>query len=613
MITYYFYPQKFHEFIKKHGGEIVELSFGRSVKIFTEYEYEKFVSDYYGKNRTKLRKLMMDDIPEEFISRQLNDSRYISKVIKGLLSNIVREDGEEEAISKNLIVCTGSVTDRLKKDWGINDVWNKIVLPRFVRLNEITGRVQFTSKNIDGHEIPSLPLEFQKGFSKKRIDHRHHAMDAIVIACAGRNIVNYLNNASASGKAKISRYDLQHLLCDKLKTDGMGNYKWFIKKPWETFTQDVYAALDSIIVSFKQNLRVINKATNLYTHFENGEKKLVKQKGVNWAIRKPMHKDTVYGEINLRKIKQVSLNEAVKDPSRIVNKEFKEKLLSLLEQGYSVKLIKKYVEENKDIWQDINLFKIDIYYFTKETKERFFASRELLDTSFDKKKIEKITDTGIQKILLRHLEMKNGDPNLAFSPDGIDEMNRNIITLNGGKKHCPILKVRTYEKAEKFAIGNNGNKSLKFVEAAKGTNLYFAVYETEKMNEVTGIIEKKRNYETVPLNTVIERLKKGLSVAPPDENGNEPKFVLSPNDLVYIPYNKQFSDGKLDCSRIYKFVSCTGNEAHFIPAYIANPIIDTKELGSNNKSQRAWTNEMIKEVCIPIKVDRLGNIIKVGY
>jgi CRISPR-associated endonuclease Csn1 len=37
------------------------------------------------------------------------------------------------------------------------------------------------------------------------------------------------------------------------------------------------------------------------------------------------------------------------------------------------------------------------------------------------------------------------------------------------------------------------------------------------------------------------------------------------------------------------------------------------ELGSNNKAQRAWTNEMIKEICIPIKVDRLGNIIKIGY
>lgn len=55
-------------------------------------------------------------------------------------------------------------------------------------------------------------------------------------------------------------------------------------------------------------------------------------------------------------------------------------------------------------------------------------------------------------------------------------------------------------------------------------------------------------------------------------------------------------------------VSCTGNEAHFIPVYIANPIIQTVELGSNNKAQKSWTEEMIKEVCIPLRVDRLGNI-----
>jgi CRISPR-associated endonuclease Csn1 len=69
---------------------------------------------------------------------------------------------------------------------------------------------------------------------------------------------------------------------------------------------------------------------------------------------------------------------------------------------------------------------------------------------------------------------------------------------------------------------------------------------------------------------------------------------------------------KMDFARIYKFVSCTSNEAHFIPCNIANPIIDTKELGSNNKAQRAWTDEMIKEVCVPMKVDRLGNITKIG-
>ena len=357
----------------------------------------------------------------------------------------------------------------------------------------------------------------------------------------------------------------------------------------------------------------------MYVRFEDDKKNLVKQEGTNWAIRKPMHKDTVFGEVNLRKIKVVSLNEAIKNPSRIVEKEFKAKLSSLLMQGYDAKKVKKYFETNKDVWQDINLSKIAVYYFTKETNERFFATRKAVVDIFNgvtkKDKavsiIESITDLGIRSILLKHLEIKGDDPQIAFSPDGIDEMNRNIVELNGGKCHQPILKVRVYEKAEKFAIGQKGNKSSKFVEAAKGTNLYFAVYETETLDE-EGKVVKKRSYVTIPLNVVMERLKQGLSPAPTDENGNEPKFILSPNDLVYVPDVGDVNDS-IDYNRIYKFVSCTGNEAHFIPCFIASPIIETKELGSNNKAQRAWTNEMIKEVCMPVKVDRLGRIIKLGY
>lgn len=53
--------------------------------------YERFVKEQYAKSSVKMKKLLMDDIPEQFIERQLNDSRYISKVVKGLLSNIVRE------------------------------------------------------------------------------------------------------------------------------------------------------------------------------------------------------------------------------------------------------------------------------------------------------------------------------------------------------------------------------------------------------------------------------------------------------------------------------------------------------------------------------------------
>lgn len=626
-----------YEFIKNHHGEKVELAFDKPVEVLSVEAYEKLVHESYSHNRSKMKKLLMEDIPDQFIERQLNDSRYISKVVKSLLSNIVREENEQEAISKNVIPCTGGITDRLKKDWGINDVWNKIVLPRFIRLNELTESTRFTSINTNNTMIPSMPLELQKGFNKKRIDHRHHAMDAIIIACANRNIVNYLNNVSASKNTKITRRDLQTLLCHKDKTDNNGNYKWVIDKPWETFTQDTLTALQKITVSFKQNLRVINKTTNHYQHYENGKKIVSNQsKGDSWAIRKSMHKETVHGEVNLRMIKTVSFNEALKKPQAIVEMDLKKKILAMLELGYDTKRIKNYFEENKDTWQDINPSKIKVYYFTKETKDRYFAVRKPIDTSFDKKKIkESITDTGIQQIMLRHLETKDNDPTLAFSPDGIDEMNRNILILNKGKKHQPIYKVRVYEKAEKFTVGQKGNKRTKFVEAAKGTNLFFAIYETEEIDKDTKKVIRKRSYSTIPLNVVIERQKQGLSSAPEDENGNLPKYILSPNDLVYVPTQEEINKGEvvmpIDRDRIYKMVDSSGITANFIPASTANLIFAlpkaTAEIYCNgenciqneygigspqSKNQKAITGEMVKEICFPIKVDRLGNIIQVG-
>jgi CRISPR-associated endonuclease Csn1 len=624
-----------YEFIKNHHGQKVQLSLGKTVEILSVDAYERFIKENYSNNPPKMKKLLMDDIPDGFIERQLNDSRYISKVVKGLLSNIVREklangEYEQEAVSKNLISCNGTITDYLKKDWGINDVWNRIILPRFERMNKITGKDCFTTTTTEGHLIPNMPFELSKGFNKKRIDHRHHAMDAIVIACTTRDHVNLLNNEAAQSKNNANRYQLSRKLrrYEKVTINGKEERevpKKFIK-PWDSFTTDVQKSLENIIVSFKQNLRIINKTTNHSEHFEDGKKILVKQKkGDSWAIRKPMHKDTVFGEVNLRFIKAVSLNEALKHPERIVNKDFKLKIRELLSKGKDAKFIKKYLEENKDVWSDINVSKIDVYYFTKETKERFFATRKSLDPSFDKKTIEdSVTDTGIKKILLAHLASKDNNPELAFSPDGIDEMNRNIIALNNGKFHQPIIKVRKYEKADKFAVGQNGNKSKKFVEAAKGTNLFFAIFVSEKENKETGEIEKIRSYLTIPLNTIIDCQKKfGTKWNDNIENYLKDKelvttdakllFIISPNDLVYLP-TKEEKDGIqfINKKRIYKLVSCTGNEGHFIPEIIASPILQTIELGSNNKAQKSWTGEMIKETCVPIKVDRLGNIIEIN-
>ena len=285
----------------------------------------------------------------------------------------------------------------------------------------------------------------------------------------------------------------------------------------------------------------------------------------------------------------------------------------LIKNQYDVKQINKYFEEQADVWQDINLKKIEVYYYTQETKDRYFATRKPLDTSFDRKKIkESVTDTGIQKILLNHLERNQGKAEIAFSPDGIDQMNQDIISLNDGKSHQPIYKVRYYEKADKFAIGKAGNKSRKFVEAAKGTNLFFAVYETTEEDKKTGNLIKKRSYASIPLNVVISRQKRGLPSAPENKNGDSPVFVLSPNNLVYVPKQEELNAGDIqfpiDRNRIYKMVSSTGSQCFFIKQNIANMIWDKNEFSSLNKMEKAITGEMIKEVCIPLRVDRLGNI-----
>lgn len=573
------------EFIKKHYGQKVPIDGNIEVAIFTEAGYKEFVDDHYSKNKSKRNKLLLEEIPDKMIARQMNDTRYISKFISQVLSNIVRADKDDDGVnSTNIVPGNGKITTQLKQDWGLNDVWNELVLPRFERMNKLTTSEVFTAKNKEGHTIPAIPFELSKGFQKKRIDHRHHAMDALIIACATRDHVNLLNNQSA--KSDNSRFDLQHKLRNTEKwkdKEGKERDKFTeFKKPWQNFTVDTKNELEKIVVSFKQNLRVINKATNTYEKFENGKKTEKKQEGVNWAIRKPMHKDTVSGKVELKRIKVP-----------------KGKILT--------------------------------------------ATRKSINTSFNKDTIKSITDTGIQKILRNYLaytiRKKKNEINadvtigekdkkkllealvknpaeIAFTPEGIEDMNKNISQYNNGKPHQPIYKARIFELGSKFPLGQSGNKKDKYVEAAKGTNLFFAIYEKDG----------NRSFATVPLNEVIERQKQGLSSVPEtNEKGDVLLFYLSPNDLVYVPTEEELAnDAKIDFSsltkeqkkRIYKMVSSTGSECHFIHANISSLVksYDAKskvgELGSLNKLETTMTVDVIriKEKCFKLYVDRLGNI-----
>ncbi len=636
--------QTAYEFIKNHGGQLVDLGLGNSVEVYSLDRYESHCNKYFKKNRSKLRNLLSEDIPEGFINRQLNDSRYISKLIKGLLSNIVREEGEREAIAQRVVPVTGSITSKLKRDWGLNDKWNELISPRFKRLNELTESSDFGywDKKINAFRI-TVPDQISKGFSKKRIDHRHHALDALVIACCTKDHINYITSLNTNRKnfALVSKLRKTKEIEKVNKNTGEIIKRTVAKEyhlPWASFPVDGLRALETTVVSFKQNLRVINKTNNKTWQWVEKDGKLKKdlvkqEKGDSWAIRKSMHKETVSGLVLIDENKDVALSKALENFNLIKDGRIKRAIEDL--DISEVKDRIAYFKKNPLTIDGEKVKRVKVY--TKAT-----AVRTSLSELKTMKHIEKITDSGIKKILLHHLDnykKENGgfDFEKAFNSEGVIDMNKNIDSLNNGKKHQPIFKVRLYEAGNKFAIGQEGSKSKKYVEAAKGTNLFFAIYEKDG----------KRNYETIPLNEVIEHQKWRATIKDKEERNQTPMipinsekgdflFSLSPNDLVYVPTDEEIENpgmvdfGKLNkeqVGRIYKFTDCSMNTSLFMPysisevifklvykdqkkAKIDYPIQNEVGLGSRpSKSPNSINGLLIKERCWKLNVDRIGVVL----
>ena len=96
-----------------------------------------------------------------------------------------------------------------------------------------------------------------------------------------------------------------------------------------------------------------------------------------------------------------------------------------------------------------------------------------------------------------------------------------------------------------------------------------------------------------------------------DDNA-ELQFIISPNDLVYVPTDIEMRTGtySYDAINIYKIVSFTGNRLYAVPYSTAKTIVDKVEYSQLNKVEFTDNKVSIKEICVPIKVDRLGEIIE---
>jgi CRISPR-associated endonuclease Csn1 len=125
---------------------------------------------------------------KSFLARALNDTRYLSRVAREYVSLICPQDTR---------VIPGQMTAMLRAKFGLNDI---------------------------------LGLQGEKN----RNDHRHHAVDACVIAVTDQGMLQRFAQASASARA---------LQLDKLVDD--------MPLPWPSYREHVARAIHSIWVSHK--------------------------------------------------------------------------------------------------------------------------------------------------------------------------------------------------------------------------------------------------------------------------------------------------------------------------------------------------------------------------
>ena len=229
--------------------------------------------DYW---RGKYLRFTMESVPEGFSRRQGTDISVISKYARLYLKSLF----------KHVYTVKGIATSDFRKIWGI-----------------------------------------QKAYSKKeRVNHVHHCIDAIVIACIGLDEYN-----------KLGAY--YH---DEENHEWYGMSKAYFKKPWPTFVEDIEKVQDEIMVYHytpdnmpKQGRRRI---------LIDGKKVLSKGD----AARGSLHNDTYYGaiesdgvvkyvkRINLASMKENDVKNIVDDTVRgiieaaINEKGFKEAMSSTI-------------------------------------------------------------------------------------------------------------------------------------------------------------------------------------------------------------------------------------------------------------------------------------------
>ena len=268
-------------------------------------------------SNTKRKKLLMpaSELPTDFIERQLRESQYIAKKAKEIL----------QTICHNVYSTTGSITDFIRHLWGWDEVLHTLNFNRY----QTAGLTEKVEKEIDGKKIE---VERIAGWSK-RMDHRHHAIDALTIACTKQGYIQRINNLNSLKEVSFSSFnDAKQNSETRQRLTRLERY---IKMQPHFTTAEVEQAVEGIAVSFKSGKRAASTGRR---YIYKGGKRICVQKGII-IPRGALSEESVYGRIKEYKtgkqeyvIKYKVANIALKDLESVVDNRIREILRTRLEQ-----------------------------------------------------------------------------------------------------------------------------------------------------------------------------------------------------------------------------------------------------------------------------------------
>ena len=218
---------------------------------------------------------LKEDIPSDFLERQLRLTQYISRQAMAILQQGIRRVSASE----------GGVTARLRSLWGYDDILHTLNLDRYDSMGE-TERVYREGETTEKLRITNW---------SKRMDHRHHAIDALVVASTRQGYIQRLNRVSSESEREAMSGEIE--MQKVTKTDKLSLLeRWLTQRP-HLSVRAVSDKVAEILISYRPGKRVVTRGRNIYRKkTADGREVTCVQRGV-LVPRGELMEASLYGKI----------------------------------------------------------------------------------------------------------------------------------------------------------------------------------------------------------------------------------------------------------------------------------------------------------------------------